>query len=319
MFDIRNRYLFDDTQLVTFKSTRVDTLGVRLYFPTDQYNISITLDTITVSVTVVCKGITIRVLKAVAFELPGCVECFEHLSYTIKSKLMDVIHDNVLIQQPHETYTVTRDNIYKYSDTLNIISGDTFTSGMSLDTICCNKQMDLALTMAMTSDGGVGYNQHLPWWLPDELYNFRDLTTGKILICGSSTYRNMGPLPHRLLIVMTSSGLVPEISGSVRKGLVIVASTYGHLLGLLATMDVPGTQEVHVIGGPTIIGLFKDNFDVYNQTIVDDSALRNQPNVFMETNPVHYLGDGYTTDTETRSGSGWTRSSHRCVRNCLIK
>lgn len=64
--------------------------------------------------------------------------------------------------------------------------------------------MEIALIVAMDEKSGIGYNNDLPWRLPDELRRFKQLTMGHHLIVGRKTYESIGrPLPGRRMIVLT--------------------------------------------------------------------------------------------------------------------
>ncbi len=65
---------------------------------------------------------------------------------------------------------------------------------------------------AMTSKGVIGKGNNLPWNIPDELKNFKSLTTGHTVIMGLKTYQSIGrPLPNRHNIVLSHENIT--ISG----------------------------------------------------------------------------------------------------------
>lgn len=66
------------------------------------------------------------------------------------------------------------------------------------------------IIVAMTADGVIGTAAGLPWRLPEELRQFRDLTWGATLVMGRATYESIGrPLPGRRTLVVSSS-LLPQ-------------------------------------------------------------------------------------------------------------
>jgi dihydrofolate reductase len=62
--------------------------------------------------------------------------------------------------------------------------------------------------MACDSAGGVGYNGSLPWPKnPKELGYFKEFTTGKIVVMGSTTWKDPfmpSPLPNRTNVVLSN-------------------------------------------------------------------------------------------------------------------
>ena len=63
----------------------------------------------------------------------------------------------------------------------------------------------LALIAAMTVDRVIGYQNKLPWQLPQELQYFRQMTLEKPIIMGHKTFLSMGskPLPKRQNILLS--------------------------------------------------------------------------------------------------------------------
>ena len=68
--------------------------------------------------------------------------------------------------------------------------------------------MSISLVAAVAKNGVIGSENDLPWYLPEDLKHFKELTTGKICLMGRKTFesimRRLGkPLPNRLNIVVT--------------------------------------------------------------------------------------------------------------------
>ena len=63
------------------------------------------------------------------------------------------------------------------------------------------------LIAAMAENNRVIGNQGaLPWQLPEDLQNFKRLTTGGTIVMGRKTYESIGrPLPNRRNIILTST------------------------------------------------------------------------------------------------------------------
>lgn len=65
----------------------------------------------------------------------------------------------------------------------------------------------LALIAAVAKNGIIGSKNKLPWYIPEDLKRFKDLTNGKTVLMGSRTYESIvgylgKPLPNRTNIVL---------------------------------------------------------------------------------------------------------------------
>lgn len=64
--------------------------------------------------------------------------------------------------------------------------------------------MIISLIAAMDKNRVIGKKGALPWYLPADLRHFKELTTGKPIIMGSTTFASIGKaLPDRINIIMT--------------------------------------------------------------------------------------------------------------------
>jgi dihydrofolate reductase len=103
----------------------------------------------------------------------------------------------------------------------------------------------ISIIVAASTNDVIGRDGDLPWHLPDDLKNFKRLTTGKPIIMGRKTYESIGrPLPDRQNIVMTRDG------GYEAPGCNVVPTAEA-ALGAAA-----GAHEVMIIGGSGIYDTF---------------------------------------------------------------
>ncbi len=103
----------------------------------------------------------------------------------------------------------------------------------------------ISLIVAAATNGTIGSDGELPWHLPDDLRNFKRLTTGKPIVMGRKTFDSIGrPLPDRRNVVITRD---PDF---VAAGCDVVTSPEAALELL---RDV---AEIMVIGGGQIYGVF---------------------------------------------------------------
>jgi dihydrofolate reductase len=111
--------------------------------------------------------------------------------------------------------------------------------------------MKIKIITAMTKRGVIGKGNQLPWNIPDELKNFRQLTQGHTVIMGSKTFESIGkPLPNRHNIVLSQEPQMIEsvdVCTSVEQALK-VAQSYG--------------KDIFVIGGAYTYAQFLDTTDM---------------------------------------------------------
>ncbi len=68
--------------------------------------------------------------------------------------------------------------------------------------------MDFILIVATDLNRGIGFRGTMPWYLPEDLTYFKDVTVGHTVIMGRKTWESLPekvrPLPHRKNCVITS-------------------------------------------------------------------------------------------------------------------
>lgn len=63
----------------------------------------------------------------------------------------------------------------------------------------------ISLIACIDNKGGIGINNKLPWYLPEDLSYFKKITNGKIILMGRKTFESIGRvLPDRQTIILTS-------------------------------------------------------------------------------------------------------------------
>lgn len=101
--------------------------------------------------------------------------------------------------------------------------------------------MTVSLIVAMSQNRVIGYQNKLPWHLPEDLKRFKEITTGHTVIMGRKTFESIGrPLPGRKNIVLTRN------PGYRAEG-VVVFSGLTEALGA-----VPAGEEVFILGGAEV-------------------------------------------------------------------
>lgn len=65
----------------------------------------------------------------------------------------------------------------------------------------------IAAIVAISSDGGIGYQNRMPWpFLPQDMKWFRTLTTNNVVVMGSNTWRSLpNKLSNRVNIIVSKN------------------------------------------------------------------------------------------------------------------
>jgi dihydrofolate reductase len=109
--------------------------------------------------------------------------------------------------------------------------------------------MRISLIVAMDRNGLIGSDRGLPWHLSADLKRFRKLTTGKPIIMGRKTLKQIGgPLKDRLNIVLTRQ---PDFAAD---GCAVTHSIEEALTLAWAALPNLGADEIMVIGGAEVYG-----------------------------------------------------------------
>ncbi|PTY37486.1 dihydrofolate reductase [Saccharospirillum sp. MSK14-1] len=107
--------------------------------------------------------------------------------------------------------------------------------------------MRIAMIWAMSENRVIGRDNKLPWYLPNDLKYFKQVTSGKPVIMGRKTYDSIGrPLPNRTNIVISRD------TGFRAEGCQVVHSLDEALELAGAQLAVNGGDEVIVMGGAQI-------------------------------------------------------------------
>ncbi|MEM5806090.1 MAG: dihydrofolate reductase [Candidatus Aenigmatarchaeota archaeon] len=108
----------------------------------------------------------------------------------------------------------------------------------------------LAIIAAVAENNVIGKANELPWYIPEDLKRFKQLTTGKTVLMGRKTFESIikktgKPLPNRKNVVITS-----QTDYHVPEGVVV----YNDLNKALQDLK---NEDVFIIGGG----------EIYRQTI----------------------------------------------------
>jgi len=101
---------------------------------------------------------------------------------------------------------------------------------------------EISIIAALDRNRAIGFQNRLPWSLPDDLRRFKALTMGHAILMGRKTAESIGrALPGRKNLVLTRSGTAPFAD------MIAVAS--------LVEARALATQGLFVIGGGEVYAL----------------------------------------------------------------
>ncbi len=107
--------------------------------------------------------------------------------------------------------------------------------------------MQISFIVAVSQNGVIGRDNQLIWHLPNDLKQFKKLTTGHPIMMGRKTFESIGkPLPNRTSIVITRN------TDWHFEGVIVVSSVEEAIIAAQNT----GAEEAFVIGGAEIYRLF---------------------------------------------------------------
>lgn len=100
----------------------------------------------------------------------------------------------------------------------------------------------ITIIVAYSKNRVIGYNNSIPWNLPEDLKNFKKITSGFPIIMGRNTWESLPfkPLPNRTNIVVTSKDM--EYNG------VIFVKSLGEALRQALLVN----SDIFIIGGESI-------------------------------------------------------------------
>ncbi len=137
----------------------------------------------------------------------------------------------------------------------------------------------IKIIVAVDKKGAIGKNNDLLYNIKEDLKNFKDLTSGNIVVMGRNTWDSLPikPLPNRTNIVLTKT--LKGIDGA------IVLSSFEELEEYLKYTD----KDVYIIGGASIYNqvIEKDMASEAHITFVDDTV--EDADVFIEIDKLKSL------------------------------
>ena len=136
----------------------------------------------------------------------------------------------------------------------------------------------MKLIVAVCEDWGIGVDGDQPFYIPEDLRRFKEMTMGKVMVMGRVTLLALpsGPLKHRINVVLTRDADF-VVDGAA------VCNSLEELAQYLAQYDA---NDVFVIGGQQVYELLLDYCDTAYVTKISATVPtdRSFPNLDMRDN-----------------------------------
>ena len=103
--------------------------------------------------------------------------------------------------------------------------------------------MKISVIVAVSDNGVIGKDGHLPWHLSQDLKRFKAITTGHHVLLGRKNYEDIGrPLPNRVNLVLSRN------ENFEAPGCIVVRD----MEQALKIAEQSGEEELFIIGGASV-------------------------------------------------------------------
>ncbi len=119
--------------------------------------------------------------------------------------------------------------------------------------------MKIHLIWAQDQNNGIGKNGKLPWTIPEDLKNFKKLTSKSTILMGRKTWDSLPikPLPNRRNIIISKN----NISNS---------ECYNNMTHCIQSLKNDNIDKLFIIGGASIYKYFFALADELHITIINE-------------------------------------------------
>ena len=130
----------------------------------------------------------------------------------------------------------------------------------------------IALIVARSKNNVIGRNGKIPWSIPGEQKQFRELTTGNIVVMGRKTFEEIGhPLPDRKNIVISRNAqysydnliILPSLNDALEyysEGDIYIAGGYNLFKEAIGIVDKMYITEIDLVieNGDVFFPIFQE-------------------------------------------------------------
>ena len=130
--------------------------------------------------------------------------------------------------------------------------------------------LNLELIVACNKNGVIGDQNSIPWYVPEDLMNFKKTTSDEVIIMGRKTFESLpnGALKNRVNIVLTKKYLDYE-NDTNNQNTNLIFTDMNHVVDILKEYQNQNqNKKIFIIGGAEIYKLFFDYCSIIHLTIV---------------------------------------------------
>lgn len=122
----------------------------------------------------------------------------------------------------------------------------------------------ITIIAAIAKNGVIGLEGGMPWNVPEDLWRFKELTVGKIVIMGNNTKNSLNnkPLPNRKNVVVSTRHFSNPAQQRNIKGFSFATS-------IEDTIGNNILDDIYIIGGGQIYSIAEQYADRMELTIID--------------------------------------------------
>ena len=156
--------------------------------------------------------------------------------------------------------------------------------------------LKFSLIVAVAENRVIGHNGSMPWDLPSDLSNFKEITMDKPMIMGRKTWDSIGrPLPGRDNIVVTRQ------EGLKKEGVIFCNSIEESISKSYECAKKRKTNEIMIIGGEYLFNHFLETASKIYYTEVNSSPEGDVyfPSVDLSKYKKNYVGELIKKDLDS--------------------
>ena len=119
--------------------------------------------------------------------------------------------------------------------------------------------MKIHMIWAQDQNGGIGKDSKLPWYIPEDLKNFKKLTLNSTIVMGRKTWTSLPikPLPERRNVVLSSNSIID-------------VESYNSVEQCIETLCRDNVKKIFIIGGAQVFQHFIHLSDELHITLLDE-------------------------------------------------